>query len=112
MNLPHPGELRHKVSIGKTENAVNANGYPEATDTVVCRVWAGIMDDASSRYFGASGAENAQRGLCFMIRWRNDVRTGMWVMWNDEKQLITEVGEYDFKRRYMKLVTQSVKGVN
>ena len=27
MNLPHPGELRHKVSIGKTENAVNANGY-------------------------------------------------------------------------------------
>ena len=112
MNLPHPGELRHKVSIGKTENAVNANGYPEATDTVVCRVWAGITDDASSRYFSSSGAENAQRGLNFVIRWRNDVKAGMWVMWNDEKQLITEIGEYDFKRRYMKLLTQSVKGVN
>ena len=29
---PHPGELRHKIEIGYTENAINENGYPAPTD--------------------------------------------------------------------------------
>ena len=29
---PHPGELRHKIEIGYTENAINENGYPTPTD--------------------------------------------------------------------------------
>ena len=40
MKIPHPGELRHLVEIGRTFNAVNENGYPVETDQVVCRVWA------------------------------------------------------------------------
>ena len=110
MKIPHPGELRHLVEIGRTVNAVNENGYPVETDQEVCRVWA-AAEDASSRYFFAADAENAGRGLCFIIRWRADVQPGMWVKWNGEKQNIIALGEYDFKCRYLQLTTESVKGV-
>ena len=111
MRVPHPGELRHMVEIGQTVNTVNENGYPEAVDQVVCRVWAAAEDD-SSRYFFSGDAENAERGLAFMIRWRTGIRPGMWVKWNGEKQLITTLGASDFKRRYLKLTTESMQGVN
>ena len=41
---PHPGDLRHMIEIGYTENQINENGYPEPTDVVVCRVWAAVTD--------------------------------------------------------------------
>ena len=110
VKIPHPGELRHLVEIGRTVNAVSENGYPVETDQTVCRVWAAAEDD-SSRYFFAADAENAGRGLAFIIRWRADVRPGMWVKWNGEKHNVTALGEYDFKRRYLKLTTESAKGV-
>ena len=72
MKIPHPGELRHLVEIGRTVNAVNENGYPVETDQTICRVWAAAEDD-SSRYFFSADAENAGRGLAFIIRWRADV---------------------------------------
>ena len=111
MNIPHPGELRHRIIIGRTVNEVNANGYPIAEDRTLVTVWAGIEDDAS-KYIYRADAANAQRGLRFFIRWRGDVQPGMWVEWDGKKHTITEIGEYDFKRRYLKLITQSVEGVN
>jgi len=111
LHIPHPGELRHMVEICQTINTVNENGYPVAADQVVCRVWAAAEDD-SSRYFFSADSENAERGLAFIVRWRSDIQPGMWVMWNGERQIITKLGEYDFKRRYMKLSTEAVKGVN
>lgn len=111
MNIPHPGQLRHRLQIGHTVNTVNENGYPVETDTVICSVWTGIEDD-SSRYFFSGDTENAERGLAFIIRWRSDVRPGMWVLWNGEKRVITQIGEYDFKGRYMRLVTSASKGVH
>jgi len=110
MSSPHPGQLRHMVAIGQTVNAVNENGYPAETDTVVCRVWAAVRDESSS-YTHTGDADNAERGLRFVIRWRDDVRPGMWVLWRDEKQRITRLGEFDFKHRYLQLVTESMKGV-
>ena len=44
---PHPGDLRHLVEIGYTENAVNDNGYPEPTDHVICKAWAAVTDAAN-----------------------------------------------------------------
>lgn len=111
MNIPHPGQLRQRLRIGNTFNTVNENGYPVETDTVICSVWAGI-EDASSRYFFSGDAENAERGLAFVIRWRSDVRPGMWALWNGEKYIITQIGGYDFQRRYMRLVTSASKGVH
>jgi SPP1 family predicted phage head-tail adaptor len=109
-NIPHPGRLRHMIEIGRTVSAINENGYPEETDETVCRVWAAVEDD-SSRYFIAGDAETAERGLRFIIRWRGDIAPGMWVRFRDEKHGITKLGEYDFKRRYLKLTTASSKGV-
>ena len=111
MSGPHPGQLRHIVTIGQTVNAVNENGYPAETDFVVCRVWAAVQDE-SSGYTHTGDADNAERGLRFVIRWRGDIRPGMWVLWRGEKQRITKFGEFDFKRRYLELVTESNKGVN
>ena len=111
MKIPHPGELRQLVEIGKTVNIVNENGFPVETEQVVCQVWA-KAEDGDSRYFTSGDAENTERGIWFTIRWRNDVRPGMWVLWNGQKQIITEICELDFKRRYLRLTTKAVKGVH
>ena len=110
-NIPHPGQLRHRVSIGKTENAVNENGFPVSTDTVLYTVWAGI-EDASSKWFYASDADNAEKGLVFMIRWIDGIVPGMWIKWENQKHIITQTGAYDFKKRYLKLTTQRLNGGN
>ncbi len=112
-SIPHPGQLRHMIEIGRTVNAIKENGYPEETDETVCRVWAAIEDDSSrrARIAFVGQAETAERGLCFAIRWRGDIQPGMWVLWRGEKQTITKLGEFDFKRRYLKLSTVLAKGV-
>jgi SPP1 family predicted phage head-tail adaptor len=109
-NLPHPGQLRHLVEIGRTVNTSNENGYPVEADESLYRIWAAVEDD-SSRYLIAGDAETSVRGLCFIIRWRGDIQTGMWVRFRDDKHGITKLGEYDFKCRYLKLTTVSAKGV-
>ena len=110
MKMPHPGQLRYLVEIGQTVNGKNENGYPAPEDSIICRVWAAVEDD-SSRFYFTGDADNAKRGLAFIIRWRADIRPGMWIIWNGEKQTITKLGEYDFKHRYLKLTTESIKGV-
>lgn len=110
MNTPHPGELRHRIHIGRTVNTINENGYPTETDTTIATVWAGITD-AASKYYHEADVDNARHGLSFSIRWRHDVEPGMWVDWNGKRYTITSVGEFDFKRRYMKLVAEAVEGV-
>ena len=108
--LPHPGQLRHLVDIGRTVHAENENGYPVETDEVLCQVWAAV-EDGSSHYLIAGDTGTAARGLIYIIRWRGDIRPGMWVSFRDEKHRIEKVEEYDFKRRYLKLTTESSKGV-
>jgi len=99
----------HSESGGEPDE--NPAGFPVETEQVVCQVWA-KAEDCDSRYFTSGDAENTERGIWFTIRWRNDVRPGMWVLWNGQKQIITENGEYDFKRRYLRLTTKAVKGVH
>lgn len=110
MSMPHPGQLRNLVEIGRTVNVSNGNGYADETEEVVCRVWASV-EDGSSRYLVAGDAGTAARGLVFVIRWRGDVIPGMWVRFRDEKHRIEKLEEYDFKRRFLKLATVSAKGV-
>lgn len=110
VKIPHPGQLRNLVEIDRTANAANENGYPVETDELLYQAWAAV-EDGSSRYLIAGDAGTAARGLIFIIRWRADVRPGMWVRFRDEKHRIEQVEEYDFKRRYLKLITESSKGV-
>lgn len=75
---PHPGDLCHLVEIGYTENAINANGYPEPKDVVVCRVWASAVD-AGNQHYRAADVMNTEQVINFTIRYRRDVKPGMWV---------------------------------
>lgn len=107
---PHPGDLRHLVEIGYTENVINPNGYPEATDVVVCKVWASATD-AGNQHFRAADTINTEAVINFTIRFREDIKPGMWVRFRDEKWIISTLGEYEFKRRYLGLKASTVKGV-
>ena len=81
---PHPGDLKHLVEIGYTKNTVNANGYPEPEDVVLCRVWASATD-AGNQHYRSADVMNTEAVVNFTIRWRNDVKPGMWVRFEDEK---------------------------
>jgi len=107
---PHPGDLRHLVEIGYTENQINENGYPDPKDVVVCRVWAATVD-AGNQHYRAADVMNAEGVINFTIRYRSDVHPGMWVKFLGDKRVITTMGEYEFKRRYLGLKTSIVKGV-
>ena len=65
---PHPGDLRHLVEIGYTENSINANGYPEPKDVVVCKVWAACTD-AGNQHYRAADVMNTEQVLNFTIRY-------------------------------------------
>ncbi len=107
---PHPGELRHRIEIGYTESTVNANGYPEPTDIILCRVWASA-NNARNHMLEAGDAEAAEHELVFSIRYRNDVRVGYWVTFRGERWNITSIGSFGFRNRYLSLRASNVKGV-
>ena len=70
---PRPGDLRHRVQIGYTENAVNENGYPEPRDVVVCTVWSSATD-AGNQHYRSADVMNSEAVINFTIRWREDVK--------------------------------------
>lgn len=108
---PHPGDLKHLVKIGYTENVVNENGYPDPTDVILCEVWASAID-AGNQHYRAADAMNTEGVINFTIRWRSDVKPGMWVLFNDEKWVISTLGEYSFKREWLGLKASIAKGVS
>ncbi len=110
-STPHPGELRHRIEIGKTENTVNENGYPEPTDTVVCIVWASVSDN-SSRRFQTADSSVTEAGRLFVIRYSNDIQPGMWVRFLNEKWTIAALDGYGHQRRYLGLQAYRAKGVS
>ena len=110
-NTPHPGELRHRIEIGKTENTVNKNGYPEPADTVVCTVWASVSDN-SSRRIQTADSSVTEAGRLFVIRFRDDIQPGMWVRFLNEQWTIAVLDGYGYQRRYLELQAYRAKGVS
>lgn len=107
---PHPGDLCHRVQIGYTENTVNANGYPEARDVILCTVWSSATD-AGNQHYRSADTMNTETAVDFTIRWRNDIKPGMWVLFQNEKWIIISLGEYSFQRKYLGLKASISKGV-
>ena len=91
---PHPGDLCHLVEIGYTENAINANV------------------DAGNQHYRAADVMNTEQVINFTIRYRRDVKPGMWVKFQDEKWIISTLGEYSFKKTYLGLKASIAKGVS
>ena len=110
-STPHPGDLKHLVEIGYTENAINENGYPDPTDVVVCKVWAAAVD-AGNQNYRAADAKNTEAVINFTIRYRSDIKPGMWVRFQDQKWYISTLGEYSFRRNYLGMKASVSKGVS
>lgn len=108
---PHPGDLRHRIEIYRTENTINENGYPEANDVRVCRVWASVID-AGNQHYRAADSENTETVINFTIRYRKDVQPGMWVKFNNSRFKITTLGEYAFNRQYLGLKASLQQGIS
>lgn len=108
---PHPGDLRHRIQIGYTENTVNENGYPEEKDVILCKVWASAID-AGNQHYRAADVMNTEAVINFTIRYRKDVKPGMWVKFNGKKWIISTLGEYSFKRTYLCLKASLAEGVS
>lgn len=110
-SAPHPGELKHQVEIGYTENVINENGYPVPTDVVICKVWASA-EDAGNQHYRAADEMNAEAVTNFTIRYRPDIVPGMWVKFQGDKWYISVLGQHGFKRRYLGLKAAVSKGVS
>jgi SPP1 family predicted phage head-tail adaptor len=108
---PHPGDLKHLIQIGYTESPVNENGYPVARDVIVCKAWAAVTD-AENQHYRAADAMNAEAVINFTIRYRSDIKPGMWVLFQGDKWNISTLGEYGFKRAYLGLKASIAKGVS
>ena len=55
---------------------------------------------------------NTEAVVNFTIRWRKDIKPGMWVLFNDRKWNITTLGEYSFSRAYLGLKASVAEGVS
>ena len=108
---PHPGDLKHRVQIGYTENIVNPNGYPDEHDVVICRVWASATD-AGNQHYRSADVMNTEQVVNFTIRYREDIKPGMWVKFRGEKWIISTLGEYSFQRSYLGLKASMQKGIS
>ena len=108
---PHPGDLKHRVNIGYTKNSINENGYPVAEDVVICRVWAAAVD-AGTQNSQTAGVMSTEAHIRFVIRYRSDVKPGMWVEFGGQKWIITALNEYTFGRAYLGLNAVLQKGVS
>ena len=108
---PHPGDLKHRVEIGYTEHVVSEHGYPQETDIVICRVWASATD-AGNQHYRSADVMNTEAVVNFTIRYRADIKPGMWVKFHGEKWTISTLGEYSFRRDYLGLKASVAKGVS
>lgn len=108
---PHPGDLRHLVEIGYTENTINENGYPVPHDVVVCKVWAAAVD-AGNQHYRAADVMNTEAVINFTIRYRTDVVPGMWIRFRGRKWYISTLGEYGFRNNYLGLKASIAEGVS
>ena len=64
------------------------------------------------KVYRAADVMNTEQVINFTIRYRRDVKPGMWVRFQDEKWIISTLGEYSFKRTYLGLKASIAKGVS
>ena len=99
------------MQIGYTESIANENGYPEERDVIICRVWASATD-AGNQHYRSADVMNTEQVVNFTIRYRDDIKPGMWVLFRGEKWYISTLGEYSFQRTYLGLKASMQKGIS
>lgn len=108
---PKAGDLRHRISVGRTVTTTNENGYPVESDVIICRVWASARD-AGYREFFEAAASNLEDVVNFAIRYRADIEPGMWVEYEGQRREIVQVNGFDHLRDFLLLKTARRKAVS
>ena len=108
---PHPGDLRHMIEMGSIDIHIIDIASPWPADVVVVGVSAGVMDGGNQHYRSAD-VMNTEAVINFTIRYREDIKPGMWVRFQGDKWNISTLGEYSFKRTYLGLKASIAKGVS
>lgn len=108
---PKAGDLRHRITVGRTATTTNENGYPEERDIVVCRVWASARD-AGYREFFEAAAGNLEDVVNFAIRYRPDIESGMWVEFEGQRRENVQVSGFDHLHDFLLLKTARRKAVS
>ena len=108
---PKAGDLRHRITVGRTATTTNENGYPMETDTEVCKVWASARD-AGYREFFEAASSNLEDVVNFTIRYRPDIEPGMWVEFEGQRREIVQVNGYDHQRDFLLLKAARRKAVS
>lgn len=109
---PGPGEMNQMIEIISPVAEISENGYPVTRDEEICKVWAQVIQSGDSTNPEADG--NAQASaLNFTIRYREDVKPGMAVVFDGGRYEIVALGGFDFKKRFlgMKTVKAGVIGL-
>ncbi len=108
---PRAGDLRHRITVGRTATTTNENGYPMETDTVVCNVWASARDAGYREFFEAASG-NLEDVVNFAIRYRPDIEPGMWVEFEGQRREIVQVNGYDHLRDFLLIKAARRKAVS
>lgn len=74
---------------------------------VVLKYWGGYTDK-----YRSADVMNTEAVINFTIRYREDIKPGMWVRFQGDKWNISTLGEYSFKRTYLGLKASIAKGVS
>ena len=85
--------------------------YSTRLHVVLCRVWASATD-AGNQHYRSADVMNTEAVINFTIRWRSDVKPGMWARFQGDKWDISTLGEYGFARTYLGLKASIAKGVS
>ncbi len=102
--LPNAGNLNKKVSIIKTIISQDEEGNRLCQDSLVCQVWAGVQDATMREYYEAA-RNQMDHVVNFSVRYRPDIKEGMFVLLSGEKYEIKQVNAFLHKRDYLTLKT-------
>ena len=84
---------------------------PSPRTWLSAKTWASVVD-AGNQHYRAADVMNTEQVINFTIRYRSDIKPGMWVRFRGEKWDISTLGEYSFKRTYLGLKASLSKGVS
>ena len=105
----NPGDLRHRIEIGRYIEGTNEWGDPElAYWESYCQVWALVEGLKGSLYFEAlQTVERSDHKV--VIRYRKGIEPGMVVRHDGRELIIQSALDEDGRRRWLTLICREVE---
>ena len=104
------GENKYSFTVNNPEEVVTDPVIIEKQCALIEKVHSMDAEVLLSCHPGV--AMNTEQVVNFTIRYRSDVKPGMWVLFSGEKWEISTLGEYAFTKAYLGLKASVAKGVS